>query len=143
MHLHLKPLDRRIDIPRRPAAGGFFAQDVPGLDGLAKLEPDPVKRDAADRGKPKLEVGREPLALKRVTRSPHVLDHVLKVEIDEMRKQEPVMQFGAPGDEAIDHGVFPEPGDQATDQELLGQAHPGVGRHLEGPQLDEPEPPAR
>ena len=42
LHLHLQPLDRRIDVPRRAAAGGLLAQDVPGLDGLAQLQVDAV-----------------------------------------------------------------------------------------------------
>ena len=69
---------------------------MPGLDRLPQFQPDPVMRDLADCRKPKLEVGREPLALERVTGSPHVMDHLLKVEIDEVREHEPVVQFGSP-----------------------------------------------
>ena len=42
----------------------------------------------------------------------------------------------------FEYGVFPEPGDQAAEQELLDQAHPCVRRHLEGAHLDQPEPAA-
>ena len=47
------------------------------------------------------------------------------------------MQLGPPADQPVVVGRLPEPRDQAADQELLGQAHPGVRRHLEGPQLDQ------
>ena len=37
-HLHLQPLDRRIDVPRRVAARRLLAQHVPRLDRLAQLD---------------------------------------------------------------------------------------------------------
>ena len=36
--------------------------------------------------------------------------------------------------------MLPEPGDQRADEQLLGEAHARVRRHLEGAELDEAEP---
>ena len=39
--------------------------------------------------------------------------------------------------------IAPEPGDQRPQQQLLGEAHARVGRHLERAELDQAEPPGR
>ena len=57
-----------------------------------------------------------------------------------MRQHEAVVQLGPPAHLARAVGGLPEPRDERAHEELLGEAHPRVRRHLEGAQLDEPEP---
>ncbi len=42
-------------------------------------------------------------------------------------------------DERLLVGSVPEPGDERADEQLLREAHSGVGGHFETAQLDEPE----
>ena len=59
-HLHLQPLDRRVDVARGAAAARLFAQHVPRLDRLPQLHVHAVVDDAAVDGEAELEVRREP-----------------------------------------------------------------------------------
>ena len=49
----------------------------------------------------------------------------------------------APAYELSLERVFPEAGDERADEQLLGEAHARVGRHLEAAELDEAEPAGR
>ena len=57
-----------------------------------------------------------------------------------MLQHEAVMQRRAPAHHRPVERLAPEPGDQRAQQQLLGQAHAGIGRHLEGAELDEAQP---
>ncbi len=60
-----------------------------------------------------------------------------------MGQHEPVVQPRAPADQLALDRVFPEPGDQRADQQLLGKAHLGVWRHFEAAEFHEPQPAGR
>ena len=57
-----------------------------------------------------------------------------------MRQHETVVQIGAPAHRRALLRFAPEPGDQRAQEQLLGERHARVRRHLEGAELDEPEP---
>ena len=70
--------------------------------------------------------------------------HAAEVELadvtaEKVREQEAVMQLRAPADEAFPVGLLPEAGDGGAQQQVLGQAHLRVRRHLKAAQLDEAE----
>jgi hypothetical protein len=54
-----------------------------------------------------------------------------------------VVQGGAPAHQLLPVRALPEPGHEGADQQLLGNAHARVRRHLEGAELDEAQPPHR
>ena len=47
------------------------------------------------------------------------------------------MQFGAPAGHAAVVGLRPESGNQRAQQQLLGNAHAGVGRHFKSAQFQQ------
>ena len=94
----------------------------------------------ADQRKSKLEVRSEPILLKCVTSLAQILYHVFPVELNEMRKQEAVMQRGSPPSELAAVRIPPEVRDQRAHQQLLGETHACVRRHLERPQLHQAKP---
>ena len=54
------------------------------------------------------------------------------------------MQLGSPANQPAGFvGLLPESGHQRPQQQLLGQAHAGMGWHLEGPQLEQTMTPTR
>jgi hypothetical protein len=98
------------------------------------------QRTRPSTGKPELEVGGEPALLERQAPAPQVGDDLGDVGLEEMRQHEAVVQLGAPaGEPARRERVLPEAGDQRPQEQLLDEAHPRVRRHLEGPELQEPE----
>ena len=74
-----------------------------------------------------------------VVQFPHDFLEVLSHEV---RQQEPVVQRGAPTDQRFVVRLVPEPRDERSHQQLLGEAHPRVGRHLESAELDQAQPAA-
>jgi hypothetical protein len=58
-----------------------------------------------------------------------------------MRQHEAVVQRGAPAHQRLLVGLGPEARHQRAQQQHLRQAHARVRRHLEGAELDQPEPP--
>ena len=122
-----------------PPAAGFFAQDVPGFDGLAEFDLDAAVFDGAVEGETELEMRSEPFAFRVDSRLCQIVKHVIEILLDEMRQHEAVVDFGAPADEAVLIGLLPELGDQGAEEEVLGQAHPGVRRHLESAHFEQPE----
>ena len=115
---------------------------MPGLERLAQFEVHAAARDGAEEREAELEVRREPVGLQRVAAAPQVGQHIVEVLRDEVRQHEAVVQLRAPADERLIVRRFPEPRDQRPQQQLLREAHPRVRRHLEGAQLDQPQPAA-
>src|SRR5271169_4400261 len=93
-----------------------------------------------DHGKSKLEVRREPFLLKRVTGFAQVGHHVFPIQLNEVRQHEAVMQRSSPPHQFAAVWSLPEVCDQRADQELLGEAHPRMWRHLESPQFQKTQP---
>jgi hypothetical protein len=83
---------------------------------------------------------REPVELKRIARLAQVADDVLEIRLAKVREHPAVMDIRAPADEAVLVGLLPEFGDQAAQQQMLGEAHARMRRHLKGAHLDQPEP---
>ncbi len=137
----LQPLDGGVDIPRRPAAPGLFAQDVPRLDRGSELHRNVVIRDVADVRAAELVVRREPVLLELVTERPQVGQDVLEVLLEEVGEHEPVVEGGPPADRLLDVWLLPEHRHERTDKKLLRQAHLRMRRHLEAAELNEPQTP--
>ena len=138
-HLDLEAFHGGIDIADRSAGAGFFPEHVPWFEGLAELEADAAPDHRASGGKSKFKMGREPLHLQREPRFSQVADYIRKILRDKMREHKPVVDFRAPPDEAMPVGLLPEPGHERAQEQLLGEAHPLMRRHLERAELDEPQ----
>ena len=70
-------------------------------------------------------------------------EHVEEILPDEMRQHEPVVQRRAPARQRPVQRIAPQPREDRADQQLLGEAHARVRRHLEAAELDQPEPAGR
>ena len=140
---HLQPLDRRVDVAGRRPRLRLLPQDVPRLARGAQRQLDVAARDAADARVAELEVRVEPPGLEGEPRSAQVAEHRLEIAAHVVGQHELVVQPGPPAHRWPAVGLGPAPRDEAAQQELLGQAHPRVGGHLERPQLDQPLPPRR
>ena len=77
-------------------------------------------------------MGREPFGPHGISTGVQFGQDIVKILLHEMREHEAVVNLGAPADEALLVGVLPESGDHRAKQEMLGEAHAGMGRHLEG-----------
>ena len=66
--------------------------------------------------------------------------HVEEIGPDEMLEHEAVVQRRAPTHQPAVLRHAPEPRHQRAQQQLLGETHARVGRHLEGAKLDQAEP---
>ena len=95
---------------------------------------------AAER-EAELALGLEPFGLEGVARPAQIAEHAQKVLPDEMRQHEFVMQGGAPAHQLALLGLAPEPGDERAQQQLLGEAHARVRRHLEGAEFEQAQAP--
>ena len=140
--LDLQAFDRRVDVARRSRSAGFLAQHVPRLDRLTQFKFDPVQHHLADPRKAELEMRSEPRfahGQADLLQFPQDLAEVLE---DKVRQHEAVVQRSAPADQRLAVGLVPEARDQRPHQQLLGQAHPGVRRHLKRPELDQAQPAA-
>ena len=141
LDLEFQALQGGVDEAHRGAGGPLLPHDVPGLQGGAQGEPDAAGRHLADEGEAELEMGGEPGRIEGEAGLVERGDHILEVVLDKGGQQKAVVQAGAPARQAggarAAVRLAPEPGDQRPQQELLHQAHAGVGRHLEGPQLQQ------
>ena len=137
--LDLQAFDGGIDVAGRGRRDGLFAQHVPGLDGLAKLELDAVVGRLAQQGEAEFEVRHEPLRLEGHAPLAQFAENFKEILHDEVRQHEAVVQRRAPADQRLPIGHFPEAGDQRPHQQLLRQAHPRVRRHFEAAELDQPQ----
>jgi hypothetical protein len=66
-----------------------------------------------------------------------VAQDVEEVLPDAGRQHVAVVERRAPARRGAVERALPQAGDEGTDEELLGEAHPRVGRHLEAAELDE------
>ena len=138
----LHALQRGVDIAYRAAAPALLAQHMPGLQGLTQFQLDALDTEIAGFGKAELEVRSKPLAVQAIAAAVQLLQHVGKILLDKVRQQVAVMQLGAPAHQPRGLvGFTPETGDQRANQQLLGQAHLRMGRHLEGAQLQQTKAP--
>ena len=79
----------------------------------------------------------EPLGLHGEAGAPQVADNAFQVGPQEVRQHEAIVQRRAPAHQRLPVGLLPEPGDERADEQLLGEAHARMRRHLEGTELDE------
>ncbi len=138
-------LERRVDVAGGPAGAWLLAEHVPRLDRLPQLELTPSAAIAPEpagsgtRGGPGTS-----RVCERVAGAAQIVEHVLEVLRHEVRQREAIDEAGPPAHRLPPVRRAPEPGDhRAAQQELLGEAHARVRRHLEGAQLDQPQAPAR
>src|ERR1700676_5194639 len=132
-HLHLQSLHGRVHVAYGEAAGAFFSQHVPRLQGVPQLHAYAAPSHRTDHWKSKLEVRREPFLLKGVTGFAQVCHHIFPVELSEVRQHEPVMQRGSPPHELAPVRSLPEMRDQRPHEQLLSETHACVRRHFECP----------
>src|SRR5258706_5343719 len=137
--LDLEALDGGIDVARGPGPRDLLAQDVPGLNRLAQLDLDAFVGNGAVAREAELEERREPLEAERMPGAVQVLDHVAKVERDEVRQHEFIVQPRRPVDQLLAARMLPEAGYEGAQQQDLHEAHARVRRHLEGAKLEQPE----
>ena len=135
----LEAFDAGIDKSDGSTGAGFFAEDVPGFDGLAKFDGDSALFDGAVERETEFEMGGEPFAFEGVTGFFEIVDDVLEILPDEMGEEEAIVNFRAPADEAVVIGLFPEMRDHRPQEEVLSEAHLGVRGHFEGAHFQEAE----
>ncbi len=92
----LESFDRTVDITGGSPAARLFAQHMPGLQGLTQLKGDAALDDFAIKRKAKIDVGGEPGLFNGISSIPKFGQHVAKVELNEVRQHEAVVQLGAP-----------------------------------------------
>src|SRR5260370_42409483 len=83
---------------------------------------------------------REPFLLKCVTSLTQILYDVFPVQLNEIRKQEAVMQRSSPPHQFASVRIPPEERDQRSYQQLLCETHARVRRHLERARLHQANP---
>ena len=140
-HHHFQPIEGRVHGAGRPArCRRIFREHVPRLERAPELERDVVVGDGAELREAELVMNVEPLLVDRVAGRVHVAHDLREVLRDEVREQETVVQRRAPARQLCLIRRLPERREQRADEELLREAHPRMGRHLEGAHLDEPQP---
>ena len=140
---HLQPLHRGIHEPHRARPRRLLAHHVPGLQRMAQLKGDvAILHSAVDR-EAERPLRLVPLQVEGIAGARQVADHLGKVAPDEMRQHEPVVQRRAPAHQPPALRLAPEPGHQGADQQLLGQAHARVRRHLEAAEFQQAQPSRR
>src|SRR5213592_4334561 len=115
---------------------------MPGFEGLPDFEMNTALSDAAVERKTKFKVRREPIRFQRVTALSQVINHVVKILLNKVRKHEAVMKVRAPAHQRALVGLLPKAGDERAEQKLLGETHARVRRHFKGSQFDQAKPPA-
>ena len=139
--LDLQPLHRTVDIANGAARGALLAQHMPGLERLPHFKLHAAMFHHAAEREAELALGLEPFGLEGVARPAQIAEHAQKVLPDEMRQHEFVMQGGAPAHQLALLGLAPEPGDERAQQQLLGETHARVRRHLEGAEFEQAQAP--
>lgn len=69
-----------------------------------------------------------------------ILEHFDEVLVNEVGQHEAIVQLGPPPHRGSLVGLVPEAAYQGANEQLLGQAHPSVGRHLERAKLEQSLP---
>ena len=101
---------------------------------------DVVVFDLAAEREAELGLGLEPVGAHLEAVPAQIAQHVEEIGPDEVRQHEAVVQDRAPAGEFAGLRLRPVARDEGADQELLGERHARVGRHLEAAELDEAEP---
>ncbi len=112
---------------------------MPGLERLPQFEVYPTVADRAEEREAELALSMKPFRIERIASGGEVIEHAEKVLPDEMLEHETVVQRGAPPHQRAALRHAPEPRDQGAQQQLLGQRHARIGRHLEGAEFDQAE----
>ena len=113
---------------------------MPWLQGAAQGQLYAVGFDLPDHRKAELKVRLKPGHVKRVAGLVQLCQNILEVGAYKAWQQKAVVQLGAPARHAVvcaKVGLVPEAGHQRTQQQLLGNAHAGVGRHFKSAQLQQ------
>ena len=141
---HLDALEGRIDIARSAGRAAFLAQDVPRFEREAQFDVDAGGIEVAEQREAEVQVRREPARRHRIAVLAELGQHAAEILLDEMRQHEAVVQLGAPALQSCRpvRGT-PEARHQRTHQELLGEAHARMRRHLEGTQFEQAQPAGR
>ena len=133
-----------IHIARRAADRAFLAEHMPRLQAPAgsrrrrpacSIFPQTGKRNSKCGSNQSSLMGK-PAAL----RSSMTLRKSAHTKCGNMNRS---CKRGAPADQRSPVGLLPEPRDERPHEQLLREAHPGVRRHLERAELDEPQPACR
>src|SRR5499426_4410885 len=106
---------------------------MPGFQRAAYLNVDAPGGEVAILGKAKLEMRRKPARLESVASLVQLRNHVIEIKPNKVWQQKTIVQLGAPARQPRRRiGRLPEACDEPTQQQLLGEAHARVRRHLEG-----------
>ena len=143
LRLDLNTLKRAVHIADSPAAARLFTQHMPGFQCGTDFHPHITLGKVSDAGETELKLRREPFHLKGIPSLAQVADDLAEIRLAEMRKHPPVVEVGSPAHQLLGVGLFPEGRDQPAQQQVLGQAHLRMRRHLESPHLHEAQPAGR
>src|SRR5262245_44720485 len=106
---------------------------MPGFQRAAQLNVDAPGCEVAVLRKAKLEMRRKPARLEPVAGLVQLRNYVIEIKPNKVWQQKAIVQLGAPTRQPYRRIVrLPEARDESTQQQLLGEAHARVGRHLEG-----------
>ena len=141
--LDLEPLDRRIDKSRGLAGHALLAKHVPGLDSLPQFEAYARMLDNTADRKTELALRLEPGLVEIVTGVFKIVQDLKEVVPDEVLEHVAVVQGRAPAHRLAVQRCAPEGSDQRAQQQLLGEAHARIGRHLERAEFDKAKPAGR
>ena len=149
-HVAVAALPRDHDLQRARAKSRRCASAPPaalcspstsqGSSAWRSSSDTPRPLDRPSSGKRNSKWGRNHPTSSGHARIAQVGDDALEVGPQEVRQHEAVVQRRAPAHQRPAVGLLPEPGDERADQQLLGEAHARVRRHLEGAELDQAEP---
>ena len=115
---------------------------MPGLEGGAQLHFDAAHGVVAVLGKAEFKVRRKPAAIESVACLIELRHDIFEVLPDEVGQEKAIMQLRAPAHQTLRLiGCFPKTRDQRAQEQLLGEAHARVRRHLEGAHLKQPQTP--
>src|SRR5262249_15871426 len=139
LQLDLQALDRGIDEAGGAACGDLLTQDIPGFERLAQLQPNPAVRDLAVNRETELALAIEPLRIEAIALAADFIQHVEEILPDEILQHEAVVQCRAPAHHGAAKRLAPQPGDERAQQQLLGETHARIGRHLDRTEFDKAE----
>src|SRR5271166_866043 len=112
---------------------------MPRLQRLAQFELNALVFGLAAERKTKFGLRFVPVGAEGVAMRSQIGEHVEDIFPDEVRQHESVVQRRAPARQRPVERVTPQAGEDCADEQLLGQAHARVRRHLEAAELDESE----
>ena len=142
--LDLQPLGRTVGVARRAADRAGLAQHMPGLQRLAELELDALVFDLAAEREAELapaprtsRSGRRSRALSRSASTSRKSSQTKCGSMNRSCSDEPQRGSGPSSGSRHSRAMM------RADQQLLGEAHARVRRHLEAAELDQAEPAGR